>query len=89
MDLPPRDHIRHGQEWPGGQLWELAPQEAKITHKVVRKLRAECAGLTQAQVARLVEVSPHIIQDLYEGTMSVDLTTYFKIQEALERRRPF
>ena len=84
----PRDHIHHGQEWPGGQLLELVPQEVEITHQVVRQLRAECTGLTEAQVARLVEVSPHIIQDLYDGTIVVDLTTYFKIQEALERRRP-
>ena len=53
--------------------------DVHITQEQVQELQTECTGLTRVQVARLVKVITEIIEDLYNGTIGLDLAASIKI----------
>ena len=85
--LEPRDYIITGQTWPRGQLSSYAPDDVEITRNIAIILQDDFARLKETQVARLATVTTQTIQDLYNGTIDLNLSTYVKLSEAIKHRR--
>ena len=82
----PRDYMI-GHKWRDGPLEKGVPRHIQITQEWIREFRADCEGLTQNEVARLVEVRTQTIQELYDGTIGLDLATNISIEEGIRRRQ--